>query len=144
MIGMAAGNAGHLVAGNFGTLELRDTAPFDFLGTVNAVFNGIVFASGFELRFQPGSTLTLTDNGHYQASHKVLLHGNVIVGEGADCTIETALNEPIQFKATNLTVLNGNLWLLTNNGLIEAGANFVGDGVLGHSSQCSPGPGERR
>jgi hypothetical protein len=54
-------NTGHLKASNSGTLELRDNATFPFTGTVEAAAGSRVFANGFALAFNPGSTLSLAN-----------------------------------------------------------------------------------
>ena len=58
--------AGSLNA-NAGNLELVDNASFPFTGTVSAASGFEVFANGFELEFEPTSTLSLT-GGTYRST----------------------------------------------------------------------------
>ena len=52
-----------------GNLEIRDDATFLFTGTVSADNGREVFASDFELEFEPGSTLSLADGARYRSTN---------------------------------------------------------------------------
>jgi len=126
-----AANAGELRAGIGATLELRDVgAPFGFAGTVSAVSDGTVFANGFALDFNPGSTLSLQDGARYRSTSATDIGGTVTIGVGVASTIEVANNTFLTFESTSATTLNSNLRLVNNNINIEDGATFSGSGAL--------------
>jgi len=121
---------GVLSAINGSTLELRDVgAAFAFGGSVTASGSGRVFANGFALDFNPGSTLSLTA-GKYESTSSTDLGGTVTVGAGADSTIEVKDNFFLTFEAGSATTLTGNLKTINNNINIQAGATFAGGGAL--------------
>ncbi len=123
-------NLGVLEAGGFGsTLELRDNASFGFAGTVDANVGGRVFANGFALDFNPGSTLDL-QSGTYESTNSTDIGGTVMVGAGMSSTIKVANNNFLTFEATSDTMLSGNLRLENNNINIESLATFTGSGAL--------------
>ena len=120
-----AGNTGTLRATS-GTLELRDTAPFLFNGTVQAV-NATVFANGFELEFDPASTLTL-DQGVYRSSHATDIGGTVNVQAGGTSILQ--VNGTTVFESTSSTTLNDTLRLEDGSTVVQVGASFAGGGTL--------------
>lgn len=122
-----AGGAGQLNAVD-GSLELRDNLNFGFTGTVLANGGHRVFANGFALDFNPGSTIQL-NNGSYESTNSTDIGGTVQVGAGGG-TIKVQINRFLDFESTSTTTLNGDLQLVTNNGIIRAGATFSGTGAL--------------
>jgi hypothetical protein len=109
-------------------LEIRDTgAAFGFTGTVSATNNHTVFANGFALDFNPGSTLSLASGGKYQATSSTDIGGTVNVGAGG-ATIEVTNNFFLTFETGSATTLNSNLTLKNNNINIEQGAVFNNGG----------------
>jgi hypothetical protein len=133
----AAGN-GTLRAA-LGTLELRDNAAFLFGGTVDVAASASVFANGFELEFEPGSTLNLA-GGTYRSTNATDFGGaiNATAGDSALRIAGSAVFEP-----TNVTTLTGNLFLGSPNTVVQAGATFAGGGILVNSqgSQLTLGDG---
>lgn len=125
-----AAGTGVLSAINVGTLELRDVGgAFAFTGTVQASTDSRVFANGFALDFNPGSTLDLT-GATYEATSSTDIGGTVTIGSGAASTIKVQNNFFLTFETGSATTLNGNLQLQNNNINIEAGATFAGTGAL--------------
>jgi hypothetical protein len=129
-----AGNVGDLEALS-ADLEMVDTTgpvpPVrSFGGSVRAINNHRVYANGFGLDFNPGSSLTLEDTATYRASSSTDLGGTVTTTAGANATIEVANNFFLTFESTNVTTLGGNLTLKNNNINIEDGATFSGSGAL--------------
>ncbi|WP_442481865.1 beta strand repeat-containing protein [Aeoliella sp. SH292] len=125
-----AAGAGVLAAINVGTLELRDVgAAFGFTGTVEASTGSRVFANGFALDFNPGSTLDLT-GATYEATSSTDIGGTVTIGSGVASTIKVQNNFFLTFETGSATTLDGNLQLQNNNINIEAGATFSGAGAL--------------
>lgn len=110
-------------------LELRDNATFGFTGTVRANTNNTVFANGFALDFNPGSTLSLATGGTYRSTSSTDIGGVVTVGVGG-ATIEVANNSFLTFETGSSTTLGSNLQLKNNNINIEDGATFSGAGAL--------------
>ncbi|HEY3395278.1 MAG TPA: PEP-CTERM sorting domain-containing protein, partial [Lacipirellulaceae bacterium] len=124
-----AANTGDLIAVS-ANLELRDTATFGFAGTVSAD-NGLeVFANGFALDFNPGSTLSLEEGARYRSTNSTVIGGTVTVGAGAASTIEVPTNFVLTFETGSTTTLTGNLRLVNNFINIEAGAAFSGSGAV--------------
>jgi hypothetical protein len=123
-----ATNTGDLVAVS-ANLELRDTVTFGFAGTVSAENGFEVFANGFALDFNPGSTLSLEEGARYRSTNSTDLGGAVTIGAGG-ATINVANNVFLTFEPTSTTTLNGDLDLVNNNINIEAGATFSGAGAL--------------
>jgi len=120
------GNTGVLEA-NSGTLELRDNGSFLFQGTVEAN-SGTVVASGFELEFEPGSTLRLSQ-GIYSSNRATDFGGNIEVLAGAASVIQVA-GASSTFENTSSTILNDTLRLEDGLSLVEVGATFAGGGEL--------------
>lgn len=85
-----ATNTGDLIAIT-GDLELRDNATFGFTGTVSAENGREVFANGFALDFNPGSTINLTES-RYRSTSSTDIGGTVTVGVGTASTIEVQNN----------------------------------------------------
>lgn len=122
-------NAGELEATQ-ANLEIRDTgAAFGFTGQVRASNGFRVFASGFALDFNPGSSLIL-NNGTYEATSSTDIGGTVTVGGADASTIRVANNHFLVFEPGSSTTLNRDLQLLNNNIIIESGAVFAGAGAL--------------
>lgn len=134
------GGFGTLQAATGGTLECRDNALFAFTGTVNASGGATVFTNGFALGFDPGSTLSLANGGIYKSTNSTDIRDTVTVGAGADSIIEIQINRFLDFEATSSTTLTGNLSLVTNNGIIRAGATFAGAGALKIAAGSVVGP----
>jgi hypothetical protein len=120
---------GRLRAAVGATLELRDNAFFDFDGLVDVLPGGRVFANGFALQFDVGSTLNLS-SGTYEATSSTDIRGTVTVGAGAESRIKVTNNFFLTYEPTSVTTLNGNLRLENNNIIIDAGATFSGPGAL--------------
>jgi hypothetical protein len=135
-------NAGHLRATGGGTLHLTDNAMFGFTGSVIAVENSRVFTDGFALDFNPGSSILLTQ-GKYESTSSTDIGGTIVIGAGAESTIEVEINRFLNFNATSSTTLNGNLRLVNNNIGIAAGATFLGVGslVIPEGSHLAPDAG---
>jgi hypothetical protein len=119
---------GKLIA-NAGTLECQDNSTFVFDGTVSALNGGTVFANGFGLTFAPAATLSLA-GGTFKSTNSTDLEGTVTVAAGPASTIDIQINRFLEFDAGSSTTLNGILNLVTNNGVIRAGAIFAGPGTL--------------
>jgi hypothetical protein len=123
-----AAGSGVLAAINAGTLEIRDEgAAFGFTGTVEASTNSRVFANGFALDFNPGSTLDLTSST-YESTSSTDIGGTVTVNAGAESSIKVSNNSFLTFETGSNTALTGNLRLENNNINIEQGAVFVNNG----------------
>lgn len=123
-------NTGALVAANGSVLELRDAgAAFGFLGQVSAVASGRVFANGFALDFNPGSTLVL-GSSTYESTSSTDIGGTVTINAGGISTIKVQNNFFLTFETGSNTTLNADLRLQNNNINIEAGATFSGAGAL--------------
>lgn len=111
-------------------LELRDVgAAFGFTGVVEAASGGRVFANGFALDFNAGSTLSLT-GGTYESSSTTNLGSAVTANAGGESILRVADNSFLNFESTSVTTLNANLRLDNNNITIDAGATFSGAGAL--------------
>ncbi len=108
------------------TLEIRDNASFLFNGTVAAT-SGTVRSTGFELEFDPGSTLALDDGGRYQSSNATDVGGTVLIGAGAPSRV--TISGSLTFENTSSTTLTGDLELNANT-IVEPGATFAGGGAL--------------
>jgi hypothetical protein len=124
-----AAGVGTLLAEEDHTLEIRDNATFGFTGTVQVAAGGRVFANGFALDFNPGSTINL-NSGTYESTSSTDIGGTVAVGAGPDSTIKVQNNFFLTFETGSSTTLNGNLQLQNNNVIVEAGAAFSGTGAL--------------
>jgi hypothetical protein len=124
-----AANTGLLSAVGGGTLELRDTSVFGFNGTVTATGNSHVFANGFALDFNAGSTLSLATGGTYRSTSSTDLGGVVTVAAGG-ASIEVQNNAFLTFEMGSATTLNSNLRLVNNNINVETGATFGGAGAI--------------
>ena len=109
-----------------GFLELRDNASFLFNGTVEAS-SGTVHASGFELEFDPASTLRLS-KGVYSSDTATDFGGNIEVLAGAASIIQVTASST--FESTSSTVLNDTLRLEDGHSFVEVGASFAGGGTL--------------
>lgn len=121
------GNAGQLRAAAGSTLELHDNAPFLFNGTV-AASAAAVETVGFELEFDPGSTLQLNNGGVYRSTHATDLGGTIQVG-GAGAS-ELAIAGTATFESSSATTLNSNLLLNNAATRVQSGATFAGGGAL--------------
>ena len=120
-------NGGTLQATAGSTLTVRDNAPFLFNGTVSAN-NAIVASDGFELEFDPASTLQLSNGGVYQSTHATDIGGTVLIGVGTNSRIE--VSGSVVFESGSFTTLNGNLELANSGTVVQSGATFAGGGVL--------------
>jgi hypothetical protein len=111
-------------------IELRDTGPaFGFAGTVRATSGQRVFANGFALDFNPGSSLNL-QNGTYESTSSTDIGGTVNVSGGSASTIKVENNFFLVFETGSATTLNADLQLQNNNIIIEQGATFSGPGAI--------------
>lgn len=125
-----AGNTGSLSAINSGVLEIRDTgAAFAFLGAVNVSAGSRVYASGFGINFNAGSTINLA-SGTFESDESSSLSGALQVSVGSESTLKVQNNRFLTFEPGSTTTLNGNLRLRNNNVIIEQGATFTGGGAL--------------
>jgi hypothetical protein len=122
------GNAGtgSLGAGG-GDLEVRDNAPFAFSGTVTAFPGKFVFANGFALEFQPGSSLRL-QGGTYRSTHPTHIGGTVEVLAGGPSALRIQGNTI--FENGSSTMLNADLLLDNSLTTVEVGADFAGGASL--------------
>jgi hypothetical protein len=120
-----AGNTGALNAIS-GDLEIRDTAAFPFQGSVQADADREVFANGFELEFEPASSLTL-NGGRYRAINTTRFGGTITVGTGQS---ELEIGGTAIFEATSATTITGTLLLNSPATQIDPGATFAGGGSL--------------
>jgi hypothetical protein len=119
------------------SLELRDNASFPFTGTVSAAGFNEVYANGFALDFNPGSTLQLDGFSFYRCTHTTSLGGNVLVPAGAAGAIQVTNGNFLRFETGGANTLNGDLHLLNNLIIVEAGAVFSGNGKLVCEQQSS-------
>lgn len=120
-----AANTGQLIAGT-GNLEVRDNAVFLFRGTVDVGSGRQVFANGFELEFEPTSTLSLT-GGTYRSTNATDIGGTVTTGAGTS-TLQITGNTV--FENGSNTTLIGDLRLDNAATRIDGGATFSGAGAL--------------
>jgi hypothetical protein len=97
---------------------------------VRAINDNRVYANGFALDFNPGSSLELEDEATYRASSSTDIGGTVTIGAGADATIQVANNFFLTFQAGSATTMNGDLTLINNNINIKDLATFSGTGAL--------------
>ncbi len=110
-----------------GNLEIRDNASFLFTGTVFANPGREVFANGFELEFDPGSTLTLR-NGTYRSTTATDFGGTMSVVLAGESSL--AVGGTFTFENGSTTTLNGNLRLNNPLTVVQVGADFTGSGAL--------------
>ncbi len=110
-----------------GDMEVRDTIDHPFNGTVNIGSGRELFASGFALDFEPGSTLSMT-GGTYRSTDQVRLAGTVNINAGSNSTLQN--DQTVIFRSGGSTTLTGDLQLDTLNTIVEAGATFAGGGAL--------------
>lgn len=124
---------------NSGFLELRDNASFLFDGTVEAN-SGTVRAEGFELEFDPASTLRLS-KGTYSSNRATDFGGNIEVLAGAPSVIQVTASST--FESTGTTTLNDTLRLEDGSSFVQVGATFIGGGTLlnsgGHTLTLADG-----
>lgn len=102
-------------------LELRDNASFPFTGTITAVSGGSVFANGFPLEFEPGSTLKLAA-GRFRSTHSTNFGGNVSVLPGGASTV--AIQGIALFEGSGTTTLRDDLQLDSSLTTIQANAQL--------------------
>jgi hypothetical protein len=122
-------NTGVLAASNGGTLEVRDNATFTYGGTVTAMGGSRVYSKGFGFNFFNTSSINLSEST-LQADETTTFNGAINVAAGSDSTIQVQVNRFLDIKSTSVVTLNGNLRLASNNGHIEAGATFNGNGAV--------------
>ena len=125
-----AGGTGALNAIS-GDLEIHDNESFPFTGTVTASAGRSVFASGFELEFQPGSTLSLADGARYRSTNGTHLGGAVMVTSG---TASLEIGATTIFESGGTVVLTGDLRLENPVTVVEAGVSFSGGGALNNTA----------
>lgn len=125
-----AANSASLHAQSDSTLELRDNLTFGFTGAVSMFPGGKVFANGFALDFNPGSSLFLNSDATYESNRSTDLGGVVTTSAGPASTIKIQNNFFLTFESTSTTTLVADLRLENNNINIEAGATFSGSGAL--------------
>ncbi len=122
--------AGTLLAEQNHTLELRDVgAAFGFTGKVRAEQGGRVFANGFALDFNPGSTIELVE-GTYESTSSTDIGGSLTLSGVSPSTIKVKNNFFLTFETGSSSTLNANLHVQNNNIIIEQGASFSGNGAL--------------
>ena len=121
-----AANNGQLIADS-ADLEIRDNSTFLFAGSVTAESGREVFANGFELEFEPASTLTL-NRGTYRSTNATDFGGTMSVGAGGPSTL--AISGTAIFESTSTTTLTGNLRLDNSVTRIQSGASISGGGEL--------------
>ena len=122
-------NTGELQATG-ASLEIRDNATFGFTGKVRAINSNEVFANGFALDFNPGSSIELSNDASYRSTSSTDIGGTVTINAGANAKIQVSNNFFLTFQNGSATTLNGNLKLINNNINIESGATFSGPGAL--------------
>lgn len=110
-----------------GNLEIRDSAVFLFTGGVVANAGREVFANGFELEFDPGSSLTLR-NATYRSTHATDFGGTMNVVLGGQSTLQ--VGGTFVFENGSATTLNDNLRLNNPLTVVQVGADFTGSGAL--------------
>ena len=125
-----ATNDASLHAQSNSMLELRDNLTFGFTGTVSMFPGGRVFANGFALDFNPGSSLFLNSDAMYESNRSTDLGGVVTTSAGPASTIKILNNFFLTFESTSSTTLVADLRLENNNIIIEQGATFGGGGAL--------------
>lgn len=109
-----------------GNLEVRDNASFPFGGTVNVGSGRLFFANGFEIEFEPGSSLNLT-GGTYRSTNATDIGGTVTIGAG---TSALQITGTTIFESGSNTTITGNLQLDNSATRINSGATFSGGGTL--------------
>jgi hypothetical protein len=123
-----AANDASLHAQSNSTLELRDNLTFAFTGSVSMFPGGKVFANGFALDFNPGSSLSLNSDATYESNRSTELGGVVTTSAGPASTIKIQNNFFLTFESTSTTTLVADLRLENNNIIIEQGATFNNSG----------------
>lgn len=119
-------NDGQLTAAT-GNLELRDNAAFLFQGQVTVGSGRNVFANGFEIEFEPTSTLNMT-NGLYRSTNATDFGGDINVFAGGASRI--AIAGTAVFENGSSTMLSDDLLLDNGNSVVQVGATFLGGGDL--------------
>jgi hypothetical protein len=115
-----------------GDLEIHDDANYSFAGRVRADDGRTVFANGFNLLFEPASTLELTQ-GTYRtfvesADDVGEFGGTVIVHPGGPSRLR--MSGRAWFRGASTTTLHADLVLDTARTFIDVGAEFGGSGAL--------------
>lgn len=110
-----------------GNLEIRDNASFAFTGDVFVNNGRQVHANGFELDFNPGSTLTLR-NGTYRCTNSTDFGGQMTVILAGQSILQ--ITGTANFENASLTTLNDNLRLNNTLTAVQVGADFTGSGAL--------------
>ena len=108
-------------------LEIRDNAAFPFTGSVSVAPGRNLFVNGFELEFEPGSTLSL-EGGTFRSSHATHIGGTVTVVAGGSSTLQVA--GTAVFENGSSTTLNSDLLLNNPTTVVQMGADFAGGGSL--------------
>ncbi|MAT72458.1 MAG: hypothetical protein CMJ58_23395 [Planctomycetaceae bacterium] len=109
-----------------GNLELIDNAAYLFDGTVSVSNGREVFANGFELEFEPASTLSMA-GGAYRSTNATDLGGNVDATAGVSTL---RISGSTVFENNSQTTLTGDLQLDNVRTIVQAGAGFAGGGRL--------------
>ena len=109
-----------------GDLEMRDNAAFLFGGTVEVSAGRTAIANGFELEFEPGSTLSL-EGSKYRSTNATDIGGAVTVGAGISIL---QIGGTTILENGSATTLTGDLQLDNAATRINAGATFAGGGSL--------------
>ena len=106
-----------------GDLEIVDTATFGFGGTVNIGNGREFFVNGFNLDFNPGSTLVM-NGGRLRSGNLQTIGGAVTVN-----TNPARLQTTATIQSTATVALNSDLEL-DDATTVESGATFSGGGSL--------------
>ena len=102
-----AANTGQLTAAG-GDLEVRDDASFLYQGSVTVANGHTATASGFELEFEPASTLMLTGSA-YRSTHATDFGGTMTVNAGTASTLRNEVSQT--FENGSNTTLSGDVQL---------------------------------
>ena len=121
------GVAGGLLQASSGNMELWDNSTFGFVGDVFVNVGRQVFAIGFELDFNPGSTLSLR-GGTYRCNNSTDFGGTTTVILAGQSILQ--ITGTANFENGSTTTLNDNLRLNNTLTTIQVGADFTGSGAL--------------
>ncbi|MES2924516.1 MAG: hypothetical protein V4819_23390 [Verrucomicrobiota bacterium] len=116
-----------LLQASSGDLELWDNSVFGFVGDVFVNIGRQVHTIGFELDFNPGSTLSLR-GGTYRCTNSTDFGGTTTVILAGQSVLQ--ITGTANFENGSTTTLNDNLRLNNTLTTIQAGADFTGSGAL--------------
>ncbi len=116
-----------MLRANSANLELWDNSTFGFVGDVFVNVGQQVHAIGFELDFNPGSTLSLR-NGTYRCTNSTDFGGTTTVILAGQSILQ--ITGTANFENGSSTTLNDNLRLNNTLTTIQVGADFTGSGAL--------------